>query len=116
VLVAVTIACMTVAAAAVPQQAPPRFQSGVDVISVDATVVDGDGRPIRDLAASDFSVRIDGRSRRVISAEFVSTSQPAVARPRAAVPDGYAANDTETGGRMIVIAFDQVGIPFTALA
>src|SRR5438067_2131703 len=54
------------------QQPSPRFRSGVDVVGVDVTVVDDRGRPIEGLGPSDFTVRIDGRPRRVVSAEFIS--------------------------------------------
>jgi VWFA-related protein len=56
-----------------PQQ--PVFQAGVDVLRVDVQVVAGDGKPIPNLTAADFSVTIDGRPRRVLSAEIVRYSQ-----------------------------------------
>jgi hypothetical protein len=45
------------------QAQPPaqRFKSSVDVVPVDVSAVDGSGRPIRDLTAADFDVRVDGR-------------------------------------------------------
>ena len=59
-------------AAAQTGQQPPCFQSSVEVTPVDVTVVDNRGQPIRDLSPADFSVRIDGSPRRVVSAEWVS--------------------------------------------
>ena len=44
------------------------FRGGVDVISVDVTVVDRDGRPVEDLKPGDFTAKIDGQPRRVVSA------------------------------------------------
>ena len=41
-------------------------------MEVDVTVVNGQGMPIRDLRAPDFTVTVDGQPRRVISAEFIS--------------------------------------------
>ena len=52
----------------------PVFRSGVEVMEVDVTVVDGQGMPIRDLRAPEFTVTIDGQPRRVVSAEFVADS------------------------------------------
>ena len=52
----------------------PVFRSGVEVMEVDVTVVDGQGRPIRDLRAPEFTVTVDGQPRRVVSAEFISES------------------------------------------
>src|SRR5437588_9154221 len=51
---------------------PPRFQSSVDVTPVDVTVVNDRGQPVRDLAPADFSVRIEGSLRRVVTAEWVT--------------------------------------------
>jgi VWFA-related protein len=50
---------------------PPKFEGGVDIVAVDASVVDGKGQPVRDLAPEEFLVKVDGRTRRVLSAEFV---------------------------------------------
>ena len=51
------------------QQPPPKpsFQSSVEVTSLDVTVVDDRGKPITDLTPADFSVRIDGNARRVVT-------------------------------------------------
>ena len=49
--------------AAAGAQTPPRFPAGADVVSVDVSVVDGDGRPVRGLTAADFVVEVDGRPR-----------------------------------------------------
>ena len=57
-------------AAQQPQTPPlPTFRSSVEVTTVDVTVVDNAGRPLADLQPADFTVRIDGRVRRVISAQ-----------------------------------------------
>jgi hypothetical protein len=56
-----------------PQQPPPKpsFQSSVEVTSLDVTVVDDKGKPITTLAPADFAVKIDGNTRRVVTAEWV---------------------------------------------
>jgi len=54
-----------VPAPASPQQ-PPTFRSGVELIEVDVSVIDREGRPIADLQASDFTVTVDGGPRRVV--------------------------------------------------
>jgi VWFA-related protein len=97
-----------------PQQPPPRFQSSVEVTPVDVTVVDDRGQPIRDLAPSDFSVRIDGNPRRVISAEWISLVTAGKPPAVAPVPEGYTSNENATGGRLIVIAVDEPNIRFGA--
>jgi VWFA-related protein len=89
----------------------PRFQTSVEVTSVDVTVVDGNGRPVTDLQPSDFTVRIQGIARRVVSAEWVSLVTPE--RPDAPIPPpGYSTNEAATGGRLIVFLVDQPNIRF----
>ena len=55
--------------AAAAQQAT--FRATVDLVAVDVQVVDRDGRPIPNLGPEKFEVTIDGRRRRVVSADFV---------------------------------------------
>ena len=91
--------------------AKPSFQSSVDVTPLDVTVVDDRGRPIPNLTPGDFTVRIDGAARRVVTAEWVPLiGEPGAATP--APPDGYSTNESATGGRLIVIAVDQPNIRF----
>lgn len=95
-------------------QAPPQgptFRTGVEVIAVDVAVVDDRGRPVADLLAPDFAVKIDGQPRRVVSAEQVRIDVEA-ARKQAVDPFEtlYTTNLTPPNGRMIVIAVDQAGI------
>jgi VWFA-related protein len=97
-------------------QQPPRFQSGVEVVTVDVTVVDGEGRPVLGLRPEDFTVRVDDEVRRVLTAQFISVA-PAAARSRTdrdtrsatPLPAPYSANDT-AGGRLILLAIDQPNI------
>src|SRR5438132_4103356 len=93
-------------------QQPPRFQSSVDVTSVDVSVVDDNGRPVQNLAPSDFAVRVDGNARRVVAAEWVSLVTAARAPAVVPIPPGYSSNENSTGGRLIVIAVDQPNIRF----
>jgi VWFA-related protein len=53
--------------------APPRptFRAGVDLIPVDVQVVDRLGQPVSGLGAAQFQVTINGRERRVVSADFI---------------------------------------------
>jgi VWFA-related protein len=58
----------TVTSGSAQQQPTPRFRSGVDVIPVDVMVIDrATGLPVLDLKPEDFTVRIDGRERRILS-------------------------------------------------
>src|SRR6185312_1350424 len=56
--------------------------------------------------------KIDGNTRRVVSAEWVALESEAGAAPAPPPPDGYSTNESATGGRLIVIAVDQPSIRF----
>ncbi len=65
------------------RQAPPgqlpTYKGGVDLVRVDAYVVDRDGRPVPGLAPKDFQVTVDGKPRKVVSADFVKLTTPRAA-------------------------------------
>ncbi len=108
------IAVTSVLSAQAPQQRPV-FRAGVDLIEVDVTVVDGDSYPIIDLEASDFSVTVDGDSRRVVQAQFVSLRPPEEAEmafPPAPEEIFSSSNIDQTPGRLILIAVDEESILF----
>jgi VWFA-related protein len=107
--------CLLSAGAGLAQDAAqtPSFRSGVEALPIDVTVVNDRGEPVRDLLASDFSVRIDGRPRRLVSAQWVAAAGSDGVRPAPApVSEGYVSNETSVGGRLIVLVIDQPNIPF----
>ena len=108
------VGMFVVVAPAVAQDTPPRFQTTVNVTSVvDVVVVDSNGQPITGLGEGDFNVRIDGRERQVLRAEWVEVVEEAKARATAVpVPAGYTSNENTGGGRLIVIVIDRIGIRF----
>jgi VWFA-related protein len=115
--VILTVASVSLAGQA-PAEAPiappvegPTFRTGIDLIAVDVSVVDDDGRPVEDLFAPEFTVKIDGEERRVVSAEQVTFDVEA-ARREAEDPfeSLYTTNLRATNGRQIILAVDQSGI------
>lgn len=83
--------------------------------------VTSDGQPVLDLKASDVSIRIDGRDRKVTALELVrpsAASAPTAAAPAAPPPSNlpapYASNAAAsagaTGGRELLILIDDEGI------
>lgn len=99
----------------------PVFRAEVELVAIDVSVVDRDGRPVTGLQATDFQVTIDGKDRRVASAQYVA-QRPSTGTPlrpsrvdsEEAVEATYASNEsatTPTGvpirGRSIIIAIDQ---------
>jgi VWFA-related protein len=85
----------------------PAFRSGVELVTVDVNVIDRDGRPVRDLSPSDFTVTVDGQPRRVVSAEFVDVA--AAKSQSAGRPDTVpiSTNEGVGLGRQFVFIVDQ---------
>ena len=91
----------------------PSFRTGVDLVAVDVSVVDKNGRPVDDLLGPDFVVKIDGVIRRVVSADLVKVDVEAGRRPQPQVDKTeslYTSNLAPPKGRRIVVAIDQVRI------
>ena len=90
------------------QGSRPTFRSGVDLITVDVAVHDGRGQPVEDLRARDFTVKVDGQPRDVVSAELVKVdrTQP-TALPAGPAGSLVTTNLTAANGRRVVIAVDQ---------
>ncbi len=89
------------------QDKPAPFRVAVDVVAVDVQVIDKNGQPVPDLGPEKFSVTINGRRRRILSAERIGSEggdrSIAAAKPSATAP-----------GRVIVIAVDCVSFDATA--
>src|SRR5438045_9170738 len=58
-------------AAGQPSEQTPTLRSGIELVTVDVGVIDQTGKPVDDLHAADFTVKIDGQVRRVESANLV---------------------------------------------
>jgi VWFA-related protein len=95
-----------------PQLPRPTFETGVEVILVDAHVVDRTGKPIVDLKPEEFEVEISGRKRKVASVQFVSYTAP-VAAPAATVSDASAPGGTVRPRRMYILAVDEQSLHST---
>ena len=52
------------------------FRAGVELVTLDVTALDSNGRQVTDLTAADFQVEIDGDRRQVTSAEYVRSADP----------------------------------------
>jgi len=100
------------------QQPPPVFRSAVDLVPVDVLVVDRDGNPIPELRPEDFTITVDGKPRRVVSAEFLSHyDRSATAPDRTQIPNlnvedrvmmraEYSSNTKSPPGRLFVLVVD----------
>jgi VWFA-related protein len=114
-IASIAIATATAVAATLAQQPEltPQFRTGVDVLQLDVSVLDGDRKPITGLTQTDFSVEVDGKPAQIIA--FTSVTIPSVALPPAAwmreVAPDVVTNEIADQGRTIVIMFDQSFLP-----
>ncbi|MGC4084456.1 MAG: VWA domain-containing protein [Vicinamibacterales bacterium] len=109
---------LTTAARAAGQQAP--FTATTEATAIDVNALDGSGTPVSGLGPADFDVRVDGRQRRVIDVQWISSapSGSASSDRLPTVPAGFASNQltTRQSGHLIVIAVDEVNLPPDALS
>jgi len=89
------------------QTQQPTFKSGVDLVAVDAHVVDRQGRPVVDLKAGDFDVRIAGDRRNVVSAELISYGAAPAATGAPGESTAPAGADAPRPRRMFILAVDE---------
>jgi VWFA-related protein len=104
------------ASSAPPQQPspPPTFKAGIELISVDVQVVGREGDPVSGLGADVFEVTIDGKKRRVVSAEMIDASRGAPLPDVAPDPAAGAAASPEASapGRTYLLGIDQSSFRF----
>jgi len=94
-----------------PQASPPVFPTGVELVAIDLSVVDGQGRPVRDLGPSDFQVTVKGKPRRVVSVEFIEqTGEAPPEAPPSPAPTHFSTNERLVRGRLVLIAVDENNI------
>ncbi len=118
-VLAVIFVCSGSAQGARAPQSPPSaqtpvFKSGVELIMVDASVVDRNGDPVRGVKPDQFEVTLDGKPRRVASAELIdyvpSTGSARRIQSLPAAPT-FSTNqislDPAAPGRLIYVAVDQ---------
>ncbi len=101
------IATATAVASAAPQQ-QPTFRSGVDLVAVDVSAIDKTGKPVDNLTPADFVLKVDGKPRRLSSAEFVNLrrTDDGIDPERAK----YSTNQGLKPGRLILIVIDEGNI------
>ena len=90
------------------QTRPPQFRSGIDIVQVDVSVLDRDRRPVRGIAASEFTILENGKPQEV--AAFQAVDMPDALPPptpwmRDVQPD-VRRNDEAIEHRLIVIMMD----------
>jgi VWFA-related protein len=104
-----------VAAASFAQQEPPAvpvFPSAVELVTVDAVVLDDRGRPVRGLKREDFTLTEDGRPQEIASFEAVDAGEiePPDAARRALEPVATNERRGRAAGRAFVVLVDDAGL------
>ena len=109
-----TRAVIATALASLAGQAPqqPVFRAGIDIVQVDVSVLDRDRRPVRGLAASDFTVLEDGKPQEVMV--FTAIEAPTADVPSAPwmreIPRDVRSNDLGEA-RLFAIIMDDAATP-----
>ena len=100
-----TLAVALLVVSLVGRAQEPVFRAGVDLVTVDAIVVDKDGRPVTGLTADDFILTVDGKPRTIDAFELVAVRATDVAADRR-LPD-VSSNDVAEPGRLILLVIDR---------
>jgi VWFA-related protein len=97
-------------------QATPSFPTEVEVITVDAVVVDKDGRPVTGLTRDEFRVLEDSKPQEIVSFEPYERSEPG--GEDEVEPPAIATNErgTELRGRAFALLLDDVFTPIQGSA
>ena len=85
----------------------PVFRSRVDLITLDVSAVDNEGRPVADLGPGEFTVKVDGKSRRVVSAQFIRVDGGVASAGASLTEAAVTTNTAVRPERRIMIAVDQ---------
>jgi VWFA-related protein len=109
-LLAVLLYASHPAADAQTAQQPPRFQTRVELVLLDVSVLDAERRPVRGLAAADFTILEDGRPQTIqtfTAVDVPGRSEEAAVAPwtREVVPD-VRSNEEFKQGRIVVLVLD----------
>jgi VWFA-related protein len=109
-IVAAVLACGAgtwISAQQNPPPAQPTFRSGVELVTVDVGVVDRQGAPVPGLDPGDFVVTVDGKPRRVVTAEYIETIGARAPSQSPGEPALVSSNEGGGIGRLVVFVVDQ---------
>lgn len=95
------------------QAAPPLvIQVGLDLIQVDASVTDRSGRPVTDLRAEDFTLKIDGRPQPITNVGYFGAS---LAAADASGSDASAASANPYAETIVVFVVDDLNMSYKSM-
>lgn len=88
------------------QKPPTTFRAGLDVIAVDVQVIDRNGMPVAGLGPDKFDVTINGKRRRVLSADLVESRSATTLSPEERAAAAAGPPVIPTLPRVVFIAVD----------
>jgi hypothetical protein len=110
---AVTLMAAAAALGPAHAQQAPTFKSNVNMLAVDALVIDRQGTPILGLLPDDFSVTVNNQPRRVVSATLVQYGGSVATSAGSAITSPISLEAVRTpgrvpdDGRVFIIAVDE---------
>lgn len=110
--VALWIAAVATGAVRQAPQPPPRFRTGVEVVELDVSAIDKDGRPVRGLTAADFTVLEDGKPQLIVQFTAVDIPDPPPTPTkwvRDVAPD--VKDNVVADRRLFIILLDDARVP-----
>jgi VWFA-related protein len=115
-LVGVVVLAAAAVAVTAAQQPAPRFQSGVEMVVLDVSVLDRDRRPVRGLKAADFTAFEDGQPQKITSFEAIDIEDPVPPVPpapwvREVAPDVQKNTDVNDKRLVVVVLDDATPTP-----
>ena len=109
VLVLLLLSALSLAGSAQQTQQLQTFKSGVDLILIEATVLDKDGKPLADLTAKDFSIKLGGKTRSVAAAEYIRAGRAAAGVAQPTTQSAPSATGSTSSDESLGIARAQLG-------
>ena len=89
------------------QPAPQKFDARAEVVLVDVTVLDNDGRPVEGLTAADFDLAVNGQPRAIQNVQYISTLGARTEAGSTPRERQYTANDGRSTGRLLLFVVDE---------
>ena len=108
------IACCLLSGTALLTAQAPQFRSRVELVHLDVSVLDNNRRPVKGLAAEDFTIHEDGKPQQVMvfsAIDLPDPPPPSTAWLRDVAPD-VRRNTEVIDHRLITIVMDDATIPF----
>lgn len=113
-------AAVAAAALLTAAQATPQFRARVDLVEIDVTVLDRQGRPVTNLTAADFEIRERGQLQRIDTIALVTADPAVLSKAGAAQAAAVPATDPSAPAivrplppRVFVFVFDMTHLSAT---